>query len=98
MEELRITIVGQDIFREVIDVFADVDLNEEVLVNRVKEIRDGMLGNLKTLTYVFLIPSDTVIRVRKAIMVNLTKNSTRLLPMYVHGDWMRMFVFKNFRT
>ena len=98
MDELRITIVGKEIFREVVDIFADVDLNDEIIINRVKEIRDGTLGNLSTLTYVFLLPADTIINVRKAIMVRLTENNTRYLPMYVHGDWMRIFVFKAFRT
>lgn len=91
MEQLRVTIVGQDISKEVVAVFDDLGLN---MVNHVKT---GMLGNLKTLTYMFDIPEDEVITKRRELMDGLAKYPTRLMPMYVHGDWMRVFVFKTMR-
>lgn len=88
MEELKVTVVGQDIAKEVIAVFDAVGLT------MVNEVKTGMLGNLKTLTYSFEILEDKVIEKRKGLMNELAKYSIRLMPMYVHGDWMRIFVFK----
>jgi len=95
MDELRVTIVGQDIFKEVVECFDRSGLTGLTVVN---EVRNGMLGNLKTLTYAFQIPAQEVIEKRKALMNELAKDSLRLIPMYVHGDWMRIFVLKTFRT
>ena len=98
MDEMTVTIIGQEIFREVVDAFAEIGLSDRDSDNKVNEIKTGMLGNMKTLTYKFLIPENKVIATRKAFMVRLTENKTRLLPMYVHGDWMRIIILKNFRT
>ena len=97
MDELKITIVGQDIFKEVIAVFEKIGIGELEKVNPVNEVRNGMLGNLKTLTYVFEIPEEKVISKRKELMSELSKNP-RVIPMYVHGDWMRLCVFKSFKV
>jgi hypothetical protein len=91
MEQIRVTIVGQDISKEVVTIFDDLGLN---MVNHVKT---GMLGNLKTLTYTFDFPEDEVIERRRELMDRLAEYPTRLMPMYVHGDWMRVFVFKAMR-
>ena len=92
MEKLRVTVVGQDIAREVASIFDDVGLNV------VNQVNTGMLGNLKTLTYTFEIPEESVISKRRQLMEEISKYGVRLMPMYVHGDWMRLFVFKTIRT
>lgn len=91
MEQLKVTIVGQDIAKEVVSIFDDVELTP------INQVKTGMLGNLKTLTYIFDIPEEKVIESRKLLMSELAKYGTRLMPMYVHGDWMRVFVFKTIR-
>lgn len=98
VDELKVTVVGKDIFKEVISIFEEVGLRDLESANKVKEIKTGSLGNLNTLTYIFEIPTSKVIDIRKALMVMLTENSSRLMPMYVHGDWMRIFVFKTIKT
>ena len=45
MEKLRITVVGNDIFKLVKEKF------ELAEINKVNQVNSGMLGNLKTLTY-----------------------------------------------
>ena len=90
-QELKVTIVGQEISKEVAVIF------DELGLNAVNQVKTGMLGNLKTLTYIFDIPEEQVIEKRKLLMDELAKYGTRLMPMYVHGDWMRIFVFKTLR-
>ena len=92
MEKLRVTVVGQEIVKEVTSIFEDVRLT------RVIQVNTGMLGNLKTLTYTFEIPEEEVIGKRRELMCELAKYGVRLMPMYVHGDWMRVFVFKTIRV
>lgn len=92
MEKLRITVVGQDIFRTVAEKIQLAN------INKVNQINSGMLGNLKTLTYEIELEEDEVIRVRQRIMGKMAEDNMRLMPMCVHGDWMRVFVFKPMRT
>ena len=89
MEKLRVTIIGQDIFKEVAVIFEDVGLRV------VNQINSGMLGNLKGLTYVFELEEEKVIDTRKNLMKALTEYGPRFTAMYVHGDWMRIFIFKS---
>lgn len=88
METLKITIIGKDLFKIV----------EEKMklagVNTINEAKNGMLGNLTTLTLFADIPENEVIYRRGRIMEEMAKDSMRLMPMYVHGDWMRIFVMK----
>ncbi len=92
MDVLRITVVGNDIFRIVEDKF------EEVGLTTANEVRTGMLGNLKTLTYEFVMEEEKVIDTRKRFMNAIAEDSKRLMPLYLHGDWMRLFVFKPLKT
>ena len=92
MEKLRVTVVGQDIVKDVTAIF------DQVQLTMVNEVSTGMLGNLKTLTYTFELEPELVIFKRRELMNELAKYSIRLMPMYVHGDWMRLFVFKTIRT
>ena len=91
MEKLRVTVVGLDIVDEVTTIF---DLVGLTIVNQVNT---GMLGNLKMLTYEFDLDESEVISKRKALMDEAAKYRIRLMPMYVHGDWMRVFIFKTIR-
>lgn len=91
MEQLKVTIVGQDIAKEVVTIFDDLRLNA------INQVKTGMLGNLKTLTYIFELEPEVVIFKRRELMNKLGEYNIRLMPMYVHGDWMRIFVFKTIR-
>lgn len=85
---LRVTVVGQDLFKIVAEKFELAGLNP------VNQVNTGMLGNLKTLTYTFELPQKDVIEKRAKLMSEMAKDNMRLMPLYVHGDWMRVFVFK----
>lgn len=91
MEKLRITVVGQDIFKIVKETMLLVG------INTINQVNSGMLGNLKTLTYEIEMDEDEVIKTRQKIMGKMAEDSMRLMPMCVHGDWMRIFVFKPMR-
>lgn len=88
MEKLHVTVVGKNIFQLVEKKF------ELVGINNAKMVKTGMLGNLKILTYEFELEENEVIDVRKRLMSKMAEDSLRLMPMYVHGDWMRIFVFE----
>jgi hypothetical protein len=88
MEKLHVTVVGKNIFQLVEKKF------ELVGINNAKMVKTGMLGNLKILAYEFELEESEVIDVRKRLMSKMAEDSLRLMPMYVHGDWMRIFVFE----
>lgn len=88
MEKLHVTVVGKNIFQLVEKKF------ELVGINNAKMVKTGMLGNLKILAYEFELEESEVIDVRKKLMSKMAEDSMRLMPMYVHGDWMRIFVFE----
>ena len=92
MDTLRVTVVGQDLFKLVAEIF------EKVGLNPVNQVNTGMLGNLKILTYTFELPEDEIIEKRTSFMEMATNDNLRLMPMYVHGDWMRVFIFKPIKT
>lgn len=92
MEKLRITVVGQDIAKIVAEKI------QLVGINKVNQVSSGMLGNLKTLTYEIDLEEDEVIKVRQQLMGKMAEDNLRLMPMCVHGDWMRVFVFKPIYT
>lgn len=91
MEALKVTVVGQDLFKIVKEKF------ELAGINMVNQVNDGMLGNLKLLTYILELPMDELIEKRKKLMDIMGEDNMRLMPMYVHGDWMRIFVFRPIR-
>lgn len=92
MATLRVTVVGQDIFKVVAEKF------ELAGINKVNQVNTGMLGNLKTLTYAVEIADIDILEYRKKLSEEMRKDNMRLMPMFADGDWMRMFVFKPFRT
>ena len=85
---LRITVIGKDLFK-LVERYMEL-----VGLNTVNTVNSGMLGNLITLTYEIELPADEVIRKRSMLMEKMAEDSMRLVPMYVHGDWMRIFVMK----
>ena len=87
METLRITVVGKDLFKLVEQIM------ELAGINTVNSVNTGMLGNLTTLTYEIKMRENEVIRLRKRLLDRMAED-IRLMPMYVHGDWMRIFVMK----
>lgn len=88
MPILKVTIVGQEQFKIATEIFESVGLNP------ANQVSTGMLGNLKTLTYDFDISEEEVIEKRKALMNAMADDDKRLMPMYMHRNWMRVFVFK----
>lgn len=91
MDILKITIIGKDLFKLVEQKM------EEVGIKTVNSVNNGMLGNLTTLTIEAEIDEKDVIKTRRALMEAFAKDSARLMPMYVHDDWMRIFVMKPLR-
>ena len=85
---LRITVIGKDLFK-LVERYMEL-----VGFNTVNTVNSGMLGNLITLTYEIELPADEVIKKRSMLMEKMAEDSMRLVPMYVHGDWMRIFVMK----
>lgn len=92
MAVLRITVVGQDLFKIVAEKM------ELVKINHANQVSSGMLGNLKLLTYQIDLDDSEVIEKRKDLMNAMAADNMWLIPMYVHGDWMRIFVFKPIKT
>lgn len=91
MAILHVTVVGKDLFKPVLEKL------ELVSLNPVNEVKTGMLGNLTLLTYAFELPDDELIDKRRQLMDEFMKDTSRFMPMYIHGDWMRLFVFKPIR-
>ena len=88
MDILRITVIGKDLFKL-------VEKKMELAgINTVNTVNTGMLGNLTTLTYEVEMREDEIIRKRGNLMDKMAEDNMRLMPMYVHGDWMRIFVMK----
>lgn len=92
MGTIRVTVVGQDLFKIVEEKF------ELVGLNKVNQVNNGMLGNLKTLTYQFEIDDMEVIDIRKRLMRLMSEDNMRLMPMFVNGDWNRIVVIRPFKT
>lgn len=92
MELLRVTIVGKELFKPMKEKF------ELVGLNWVNQINEGMLGNLKVLTYIFQLNDDEVISKRKALMHEVGKDRMRMTGLYVHGDWMRILIMEPLKT
>lgn len=91
MGTIRVTVVGQDLFKIVEEKF------ELVGLNKVNQVNNGMLGNLKRLTYQFEIDDMEVIDIRKRLMRLMSEDNMRLMPMFVNGDWNRIVVIKPFK-
>ena len=88
VEQLKVTIVGQDISKEVAVIF------DELGLNAINQIKTGMLGNLKTLTFEIEMKESEIIKKRTQLMDKLAEDNMRLMPLYVHKDYMRIFVIK----
>ena len=92
MDALKVTVIGKDLCKIVENYM------ELAGINTVNTVRTGMLGNLTTHTYEVTMREDEVIKKRGIFMEKMAEDSMRLMPMYVHGDWMRIFVMRPIRT
>lgn len=91
METIKVTVVGKDLFKL---VEQKMELSG---INTVNTVSTGMLGNLTTLTFEAKMREDKVIQTRKKLL-DIMADDIRLMPLYVHGDWMRIFVTKPMLT
>ena len=85
---LRVTVIGKELFK-IVEKYMEL-----VGLNTVNTVNSGMLGNLTTMTYEIEMRADEVIKKRANLMDKMSEDNMRLMPMYVHGDWMRIFVMK----
>lgn len=85
---LTVTTVGGGIYPAVALALENAGI---ISVNSIKEVNKGSLGNFTTLTVSVDIPEDEVIVKRRMFMDILLGQG--LVPMYLHGDWMRVVVF-----
>lgn len=88
MEALTVTIIGQDLFKMVDEKFELVGLNV------ANQINTGMLGNLKTQTYIFELEELDIIDVRKRLLGVIGEEPMRMMALFTAGDWMRIVIMK----
>ena len=88
MRQMSVTIVGGGIAEILDPVFDSLGLFP------VKPIKRGSLGNFTTLTYIFELDEEKIIRKRRDLMHAIAQESTHLVGMYKHGGWMDIFVFR----
>lgn len=88
METLTVTIIGQDLFKMVGEKF------ELVGLNMANQINTGMLGNLKTQTYIFELEELDIIDVRKRLLGAIGEEPMRMMALFTAGDWMRIVIMK----
>lgn len=88
---LNVTVIGQDLFKIVKEKF------ELAGINIANEVKSGMLGNLKLLTYRIEMEELEIIPKRKKFLELVAEDKMRLMAMYVAGDWMRIFIMRPIR-
>lgn len=89
MQQLIITIIGQDLFKLCDEKF------KLVMLNPVNQANKGMLGNLKTLTYFFFeLDEDEVIEKRSGFLNLVAEDHLRMMALFKAGDWMRIFIIR----
>ena len=76
------------------DLFPNERKMELVGINKVNQLNTGMLGNLKTLTFEIEMKESEIIKKRAELMDKIAEDNMRLMPLYVHKDYMRIFVIK----
>lgn len=88
MDELIVTVVGTDLFKSVEKIFDELGMHYD-------DFCKGSIGNMKTVVYTFVIEQHDVIKTRKNLMKRLDLERNIYTPMYVHGDWMKIYIFRN---
>lgn len=88
---LYVTVVGNRIRN-----LCEYILTELTLINFLDTARLTRLGNFAAITYILSLPEDKVVSMRRQFMRRCCEESTQLVPMWVQGDWMRIFVFDRF--
>lgn len=86
MQQLIITIIGQDLFKPCEEKF------KLVLLNPVNRPNKRMLGNLKMLTYFFELEEDDVIEKRSKLLELIAEDHLRMMALFRAGDWMQLFI------
>ena len=92
MDILKVVVIGKELFK-IVEKYMEL-----AGINTVNTVNSGMLGNLTIMTYEIEIPADEVIKKRRKVMELMSEDRMRLMPMYAHGDWMRIFVMKPIRV
>ena len=87
MDVLKVTVIGKDLCK-IVEGYMEL-----AGINTVNTVSTGMLGNLTTLTFLIKMREDEVIKTRKRLL-DIMADDIRLMPLYVHSDWMRIFVMK----
>ena len=87
---ITIVMIGNDVVRTVRSIFTQEGIN---WVNEVKLIKQGRLGNFKTLTHIVSVPDKDPQPRRRQITGAIAKESTHLLMLYPHGDPYTIYVF-----
>lgn len=92
MSTLRVTVIGNDIFKIVAEKL------ELVGINQINKINTGMLGNLKTLTYEIDLEDLDIIGIRKKLIELMIQDNMRIMPLFMASNWLHLFVMKPFKT
>lgn len=87
MDELYVTVVGTELIKSVEKIFKELGMKYD-------DFKKGSIGNMKTMVYTFVTEQDHVIITRKKLMECIMMEPFKYTAMYVHGDWMRVFIFK----
>lgn len=85
-DTLSLFVVGLDIM-DIINLIMD-----RLKVNPVNPVKEGRLGNFRTVNCAFDIPKEDVITFRRELVAELNKE-TGLQVMYSAKDWMHIYVF-----
>lgn len=88
MDELFVTVVGTDLIKSVEKIFDELGMHYD-------DFKKNSIGNMKTTVYSFMIDEDEIIAKRKRLMNRIMLEPLKYTAMYVHGDWMRLFIFKH---
>lgn len=87
MDELYVTVVGIELIKSIQKIFEELGMKYD-------DFKKGSIGNMKSMTFTFVTEQDHVIITRKRLMERIMMEPFKYTAMYVHGDWMRVFIFK----
>ena len=90
VQKFTVTIVGLDLKDIVLSAAKEAGL----FINPVNRVNHGMFGNFRTLTYIFDIDDDKLIKKRRDFMNILGDERRYLIPMWEHGDWNQVYILR----
>lgn len=88
MQQLIVTIIGQDLFKPCEEKF------KLVILNPINHTNRAMLGNLKMLTYFFEIDDDEVIEKRSKLLNLIAEDHLCMMALFKDGDWMKIYIVR----